>query len=75
MTLLPTQYKELFISFQVGVYVSTAFSHCPLNIIKEELYPPPLTYEESNAIVHIIEKQIWSEEQIEKFTERQLKFF
>ncbi|XP_033211385.1 fatty acyl-CoA reductase wat-like isoform X2 [Belonocnema kinseyi] len=55
--------------FKAGVYVSTAYSFCPFDTIKEKLYPAPMTYDESNAIVRIIEKQDWSQKRIATFTE------
>ncbi|XP_046738977.1 putative fatty acyl-CoA reductase CG5065 [Diprion similis] len=38
-------------NFKAGIHVSTAFSHCVRKSINEELYPPPMSYEEINMTV------------------------
>ncbi|XP_033217365.1 fatty acyl-CoA reductase wat-like [Belonocnema kinseyi] len=53
---------------KAAIYVSTAYSYCVNNTIKEELYPPPMTFEEINVVTHLMENQYWTEESKKQFT-------
>lgn len=53
---------------KAAVYVSTAFSQSNIKFIEEKVYPVPLTYEEVNKTVEIIERRNLSKEDEEKFT-------
>ncbi|XP_015586617.1 fatty acyl-CoA reductase wat isoform X1 [Cephus cinctus] len=52
------------------VYVSTAFSNCIQKKICETIYTPPLTYEESNMIVDILERQDFSKDIVGEITQK-----
>ncbi|XP_046737953.1 fatty acyl-CoA reductase 1-like [Diprion similis] len=55
-------------NFKAGIYVSTAFSHCVRKSINEELYPPPMSYQEVNTFVEMSRRMKWSEDVMESVT-------
>ncbi|XP_024936807.1 putative fatty acyl-CoA reductase CG5065 isoform X2 [Cephus cinctus] len=61
---------RLLLTNEACVYVSTAFSNCIQKKICETIYTPPLTYEESNMIVDILERQDFSKDIVGEITQK-----
>ncbi|XP_033216858.1 fatty acyl-CoA reductase wat-like isoform X2 [Belonocnema kinseyi] len=55
-------------NLKAAVYVSTAFSQCVNDYIEEKIYPMPLTYEQINKLLGIIEQRNFSGDEEVKFT-------
>ncbi|XP_033215374.1 putative fatty acyl-CoA reductase CG5065 [Belonocnema kinseyi] len=55
-------------NLKAAVYLSTAFSQCGNHYIGEQIYPVPLTYEQINDIVKIIEQRNFSRKEEANFT-------
>ncbi|XP_046419389.1 putative fatty acyl-CoA reductase CG5065 [Neodiprion fabricii] len=57
-------------NLKAGIHVSTAFSHCVRKSINEELYPPPISYQQVNTFVEMCERMKWSEDVMESVTKK-----